>query len=230
MLNSAKSSDIPQPYTTNLTPQPSTPTQTHAPKSLSELLKDKEIGNRGSMSTRSQSMILSNRISSDPLIAWGDTGGPGKAQSVSFKSTPSHHKPMAPPFSHSRRQSLSVTGSSSDFPPNPLTNPDTPTSFKILASQSSSNRPSPSIATTSSSSSVNEDDDKISSAMRSLYNVQDRHIVDSVFRDVVQKDLGVSFDDIAALDVAKRLLNEAVILPLIMPEFFTGIREPWRVS
>ena len=57
----------------------------------------------------------------------------------------------------------------------------------------------------------------------------DQAIIDTVLRDVVQRDLGVTFDDIAALDTAKRLLNEAVILPLIMPEFFTGIREPWKV-
>jgi len=49
-----------------------------------------------------------------------------------------------------------------------------------------------------------------------------------VIRDVVQRDLGVSFDDIAALSDAKRLLSEAVILPLMVPEFFTGIREPWK--
>ena len=47
-------------------------------------------------------------------------------------------------------------------------------------------------------------------------------------RDVVQLNLGVTYDDIAALTVAKRLLHEAVLLPLLMPEFFTGIREPWK--
>ena len=52
--------------------------------------------------------------------------------------------------------------------------------------------------------------------------------MDTVMRDVVQQDLGVQFTDIAALGEAKRLLSEAVILPLAMPEFFTGIREPWK--
>ncbi len=32
----------------------------------------------------------------------------------------------------------------------------------------------------------------------------------------------VTFDDIAALDDAKRVLNEAMVLPLLVPEFFTG--------
>lgn len=62
-----------------------------------------------------------------------------------------------------------------------------------------------------------------------LHTRHDKHIVETVMRDVIQRDLGVTFDDIAAVPVAKRLLHEAVILPLIMPEFFTGIREPWKV-
>lgn len=39
---------------------------------------------------------------------------------------------------------------------------------------------------------------------------------------------GVTFKDIAGLDTAKRLLTEAITLPLLMPDFFTGIREPWK--
>jgi len=35
-------------------------------------------------------------------------------------------------------------------------------------------------------------------------------------------------DDIAGLADAKRLLEEAVVLPLWMPEFFQGIRRPWK--
>ncbi|KXZ44936.1 hypothetical protein GPECTOR_60g713 [Gonium pectorale] len=50
----------------------------------------------------------------------------------------------------------------------------------------------------------------------------------AVLRDAVTWDTGVSFDDIAGCERAKQLLHEAVALPLIIPEFFTGIREPWR--
>ena len=35
--------------------------------------------------------------------------------------------------------------------------------------------------------------------------------------------------DIAGLQEAKRVLEEATVLPLIMPEFFTGIRRPFKV-
>ena len=35
--------------------------------------------------------------------------------------------------------------------------------------------------------------------------------------------------DIAGLSEAKKLLEEAVVLPLLMPDYFTGIRRPWKV-
>lgn len=35
--------------------------------------------------------------------------------------------------------------------------------------------------------------------------------------------------DIAGLKEAKRVLEEAAVLPLIMPEYFTGIRKPFKV-
>uniref|UniRef100_A0A8C7E030 Katanin p60 ATPase-containing subunit A1 n=1 Tax=Oncorhynchus kisutch TaxID=8019 RepID=A0A8C7E030_ONCKI len=35
-------------------------------------------------------------------------------------------------------------------------------------------------------------------------------------------------DDIADLEEAKKLLKEAVVLPMWMPEFFKGIRRPWK--
>ena len=47
-------------------------------------------------------------------------------------------------------------------------------------------------------------------------------------RDIVQKDPNIHWDDIADLHEAKRLLEEAVVLPMWMPDFFKGIRRPWR--
>ena len=54
------------------------------------------------------------------------------------------------------------------------------------------------------------------------------HIISQVEDDIIDRNLGTSFDDIAALAEAKRLLNEAIALPIMVPEFFTGIREPWK--
>ena len=65
------------------------------------------------------------------------------------------------------------------------------------------------------------------------------HTRESVGADAAQREaveamrhrgeLGVAFDDIIALRRAKELLNEAVVLPLVIPEFFnSGTRRPWR--
>ena len=55
-------------------------------------------------------------------------------------------------------------------------------------------------------------------------------LVATIEQDIIASDIGVSFDDIASLEMAKDLLNEAVVLPLIIPEFFTGgclvVRDP----
>lgn len=39
-------------------------------------------------------------------------------------------------------------------------------------------------------------------------------------RDIVQKNPNIHWDDIADLYEAKRLLEEAVVLPMWMPDFF----------
>ena len=54
-------------------------------------------------------------------------------------------------------------------------------------------------------------------------------IAQLVMQDLVQAGLGVDFENVVALSDAKRLLTEAVILPALLPEFFTGIRKPWKV-
>ncbi|XP_077541416.1 katanin p60 isoform X1 [Haemaphysalis longicornis] len=56
----------------------------------------------------------------------------------------------------------------------------------------------------------------------------DHELVDMLERDILQKNPNVRWDDIADLQEAKKLLEEAVVLPMWMPEFFKGIRRPWK--
>lgn len=56
----------------------------------------------------------------------------------------------------------------------------------------------------------------------------DHELVDVLERDILQKNPNVRWDDIADLQEAKKLLEEAVVLPMWMPEFFKGIRRPWK--
>lgn len=53
-------------------------------------------------------------------------------------------------------------------------------------------------------------------------------LVDILERDILQKNPNVHWEDIADLHDAKKLLEEAVVLPMWMPHFFKGIRRPWK--
>ncbi len=48
----------------------------------------------------------------------------------------------------------------------------------------------------------------------------DSDLIEMLERDVVDTNPNVKFEDIAELDQAKNVLKEAVLLPLLMPEFF----------
>jgi len=56
----------------------------------------------------------------------------------------------------------------------------------------------------------------------------DHDLISMLEKEVLDKCPKVSFEDIAELDAAKNTLQEAVILPLLMPDFFKGIRRPWK--
>ncbi|ACO63213.1 microtubule-severing protein katanin 60kDa subunit [Micromonas commoda] len=56
----------------------------------------------------------------------------------------------------------------------------------------------------------------------------DAALAENLRRDILEASPSVRWDDIAGLNDAKRLLEEAVVLPLWMPEYFRGIRRPWK--
>ena len=56
----------------------------------------------------------------------------------------------------------------------------------------------------------------------------DSELIEMLEREVVDTNPHVNFDDIAELDQAKQALQEAALLPLIIPNFFTGLRRPWK--
>ena len=53
-------------------------------------------------------------------------------------------------------------------------------------------------------------------------------LVEMIERDIMEGNPNVNWDDIAGLEEAKRVLEEAVVLPLLMPDYFKGIRRPWK--
>ena len=59
--------------------------------------------------------------------------------------------------------------------------------------------------------------------MMSVYpdgNGPDADLIRMLERDVIDKNPNVSFDDIAELAEAKKILQEAVLLPILMPHYF----------
>jgi len=57
--------------------------------------------------------------------------------------------------------------------------------------------------------------------------------IDPKILEVIQNEIlftitGVSWQDVAGLDEAKQAVQEAIIMPMTMPELFTGLREPPR--
>nr|XP_024396175.1 katanin p60 ATPase-containing subunit A1-like isoform X2 [Physcomitrium patens] len=60
------------------------------------------------------------------------------------------------------------------------------------------------------------------------YEGPDTELAAMLERDVLESSPGVRWEHIAGLTEAKRLLEEAVVLPLWMPEYFQGIRRPWK--
>ena len=80
----------------------------------------------------------------------------------------------------------------------------------------------------SASDPKNEDEDEDEEERRFDGSGIDSDLINMLERDIVQKDPNIHWDDIADLNEAKRLLEEAVVLPMLMPDFFKGIRRPWR--
>lgn len=50
----------------------------------------------------------------------------------------------------------------------------------------------------------------------------------SIQNEIINVNPGVNFGNIVGLGEAKRLLKEAVLMPLKYPHFFEGILEPWK--
>mmetsp|Transcript_13615 Transcript_13615/g.22770 ORF Transcript_13615/g.22770 Transcript_13615/m.22770 type:complete len:370 (+) Transcript_13615:486-1595(+) len=63
---------------------------------------------------------------------------------------------------------------------------------------------------------------------RPKFDGPDKDLIEMIERDILDEQPKVKWDDIAGCHEAKRLLEEAVVLPLWMPDYFQGIRRPWK--
>lgn len=56
----------------------------------------------------------------------------------------------------------------------------------------------------------------------------EKELVDMVHNEILTTLPNIKWTDIAGLEDAKRLLQEAVVLPVLIPDYFQGIRRPWK--
>jgi len=61
---------------------------------------------------------------------------------------------------------------------------------------------------------------------KDIFGGEDAAIAASLAKEVLESNPGVYWDNIAGLEVAKRVLEEAVVWPLLAPEEFTGLTSP----
>lgn len=74
-------------------------------------------------------------------------------------------------------------------------------------------------------------EEKKSTYLKSVYPDgpgPDANLIEMLEKEVVNTCPEITFDDIAELEKAKDVLEEAVLLPLLMPHLFTGIRRAWK--
>jgi SpoVK/Ycf46/Vps4 family AAA+-type ATPase len=57
---------------------------------------------------------------------------------------------------------------------------------------------------------------------------EEQEMVNLIEREILDKKSEVKMNDIAGLEEPKQLLSEAVVLPRLIPNYFTGKRTPWK--
>lgn len=59
-------------------------------------------------------------------------------------------------------------------------------------------------------------------------SAETRTLAETLCRDIIRGSPDVKWEDIKGLESAKRLLKEAVVMPIKYPKYFTGLLSPWK--
>jgi len=60
-----------------------------------------------------------------------------------------------------------------------------------------------------------------------LYSAEEQEIIDSISGTILTESPNIKWQDIAGLEDCKQSLREAIVLPIMKPQLFTGARKPW---
>ncbi|KAF4360189.1 hypothetical protein F8388_000058 [Cannabis sativa] len=66
------------------------------------------------------------------------------------------------------------------------------------------------------------------SLLPAFESAETRSLAESICRDIVRGTQDVTWESIKGLENAKRLLKEAVVMPIKYPKYFTGLLSPWK--
>lgn len=77
------------------------------------------------------------------------------------------------------------------------------------------------------SASPSESKDGEPKAEEGLYSAEEQEIIDSISGTILTESPDVKWTDIAGLEGSKQALREAIVLPIMKPNLFTGARKPW---
>ncbi len=94
---------------------------------------------------------------------------------------------------------------------------------KILKSQLSGTRPRR--ARSAGRPSISKDDE--AKADMGAVSSEEQELIDMISGTIVTESPKVKWKDIAGLENVKQALREAIVLPIMKPELFTGARRPW---
>ncbi|CAL5410122.1 unnamed protein product [Camellia sinensis] len=66
------------------------------------------------------------------------------------------------------------------------------------------------------------------SLLPAFESAETRTLAESLIRDIIRGSPDVKWESIKGLENAKRLLKEAVVMPIKYPKYFTGLLSPWK--
>ncbi|XP_055335288.1 katanin p60 ATPase-containing subunit A-like 1 [Paramacrobiotus metropolitanus] len=189
-------------------------------------------GNRSFLEKSLNSPAVAGNIDRDVWLPPTDKVSPSSSKHSRGSASPSSSKASAKvklPTSRSVQNLKGRQGSSSGAETPSTANKKTTKPTVEVKVARASGRDSPDGDKRSSKAVGKEDEDaKSDDDKRFDPSGYDKDLVENIERDILQKHPSVKWDDIAGLTEAKRLLREAVVLPLLIPNFFKGIRRPWK--
>ncbi|MBN1216779.1 MAG: AAA family ATPase [Candidatus Lokiarchaeota archaeon] len=74
---------------------------------------------------------------------------------------------------------------------------------------------------------IHPSDDKVENEHEAVSS-EEQDLLDMISGTIITESPEIKWKDIAGLDGSKQLIREAIVLPILKPEWFTGVVKPWK--